>query len=211
MQRLLFIFGIALFSFPAICQDTLSSHPLYLGGTFGISTYTTVQKDIPVSPFHGSNAEVGFDALFPWKNGGFVKVGLEYTYYRSAFENDTSYYEDYLQVPIVIRIADLATFSPNSRLVLSGGPRFSLLAQQGRAGVGDTNYEMDRASFGGVYKTGIVAELAVYCGPKMNRIQSFGLRFSSDLPGWSARLGSNNLTVMDHYTIGALFYNINFR
>lgn len=200
-----------LFSHAVLAQDTLKARTFYIGGTFGISTYTTTQKEIPVTPKNGSSAEVGFTALFPWQNGGFVEVGLEYTYYRSAFENDTSYYDSYLQIPVIFRIADLATFSPNSRLVLSLGPRFSLLAEQGRAGAGDKNYEMDRSAFGGVYKTGVVGELAVYCGPKNNRIHSFGFRFSSDLSGWSARLGSENLVINDHYLNGTLFYNINFR
>lgn len=200
-----------LFSHAGLAQDSLKTHSFHLGGTFGISTYMTTQKEIPVAPKNGTSAEVGFAALFPWKNGGFVKVGLEYTYYRSAFENDTSYYDGYIQVPVIFRIADLATFSHNSRLVLSLGPRFSLLAEQGRAGAGDKNYEMDKSSFGGVYKTGIVSELAVYCGPKNNRIHSFGLRCSSDLTGWSARLGSENLVIKDHYLNGTLFYNINFQ
>jgi hypothetical protein len=200
-----------LFSHAGLAQDTLKARAFYLGGTLGISSYTTTQKEIPVSPKNGLGAEVGFAALFPWQNGGFVKVGVEYTYYRSAFENDTSYYDGYLQIPVIFRIADLATLSHNSRLVLSLGPRFSLLAEQGRAGTGDQNYEMDKSAFGGVYKTGIVSEIAVYCGPNNNRIHSFGLRFSSDISGWSARLGSENLVINDHYLNGTLFYNINFQ
>ncbi len=205
------ILGASLITNKCSCQDTTGARSFYIGGTFGVSGYTTAQREVPVSPAHGSSAEVGLDVFFPWANGGFLKLGLEYSYYRSAFENDTSYYDEWLQLPVIIRIADLAHFSTNSRLVLSAGPRFSLLARQGRAGQADVNYDMDEDSFGGVYKTGIVSELAVYRGPRNGHIQSFGIRAGVDLSGWSAILGSDRVVVNDHYVIATLFYNINFR
>lgn len=147
---------------------------------------------------------------FPGSKQGFIKLGIETTDYRSPFDHDTSYYDLYSQFPVLIRIADLARFGPHSRLVCSLGPRFSFLLEQGVAGRSDENYAMRSSSFFGVYKTGIVAEFAVYNAMKSGQVQDFGIRGSADLNGWSARLGPDDLAVKDRYSNVTLFYSLTF-
>jgi hypothetical protein len=178
--------------------------------SFGISSYTFQTNEVPVHPTHGTSFEGGLNWLFPIGRQSFIKLGMEFTDYRSPFAKDTSYYDFWFQLPVLFRIGDLARFGPHSRLVLSGGPRFSFLIQQGVAGINDENYHMRSSSFFGVYKTGLAAEIAVYDRMKSGQVQNFGIRTSADIHGWAARLGSDDLVIKDQYSNVTLFYCLAF-
>lgn len=202
---------LLVFLFPTAtrAQDSALVQTALYGGSFGISSYTFQNNTVPVHLTHGTSFEGGLTWLYPVGKQSFIKLGIEVTDYRSPFDQDTSYYDLWLQLPVLFRVADLARLGPHSRLVLSGGPRFSFLMQQGVAGINDDHYQI-RSSYFGIYKTGIAAEFALYNRIKSGDVQSFGIRGSADLPGWSARLGPEDLVIKDQYTNLTLFYCVTF-
>lgn len=215
MRRLLHTSGLLLFllflaPLALHAQDSALVRTAGFGVSLGISSYSFQNKEVPVHPTHGTSFEGGVNWLFPMGKQGFIKLGMEFTDYRSPFNNDTSYYDIWYQFPVLFRIDDLARFGPHSRLVLSLGPRFSFLMEQGVAGISDEHYAMRSSSFFGIYKTGIASELAVYNRLSSGDVQSFGIRGSADLPGWSARLGSDELVIKDQYVNLTLFYCLTF-
>jgi hypothetical protein len=131
-------------------QDSALVRTASYGVSFGISSYTFQTNEVPVHPTHGTSFEGGLNWLFPIGRQSFIKLGMEFTDYRSPFAHDTSYYDFWFQLPVLFRIGDLARFGPHSRLVLSGGPRFSFLIQQGVAGINDENYHMRSSLFRGL-------------------------------------------------------------
>lgn len=203
---------VLIFLFPSAirAQDSALVQTACYGGSFGISSYTFQNNEVLVHPTHGTSFEGGVTWLYPIGKQSFIKLGVEVTDYRSPFDQDTSYYDLWFQLPILFRVADLARFGPRSRLVLSGGPRFSFLVQQGVAGINDDHYKMRSSTFFGIYKTGIAAEFAVYNRMRSGDVQNFGVRGSADLQGWSARLGPDDLVVKDQYINLTLFYSVTF-
>lgn len=191
-----------------VTDDTCRVH---FGGSIGLSMYTARPAGIPVSPLYGQSTESGLSFLWIGGKGHKLKAGLEYTYVRSGFVDDTSHYDGFIQVPLLFPLLRMNDRSQREQLLLSVGVRFSLLAEQGRAARGDEFYIMNKAAFGGLFKTGIITELACYAQPTPRTAQSWGVRLSTDLQGISAKLGADDLILDDRFVMGTLFYSFHFR
>ena len=193
---------------PLYSQDTTNTVSTYFGGLIGISSYTLLEPSVPVQPFRGTSAEVGFSVTFLWANDFAIRTGLEYTYFRSPFVEDTSRFQSFIQVPIVFQGFELARITDRTRILLSGGPKLSLLAQYGLAGAGDSNYNLVGNSFGQGFKTSLIGEIALF-HRSVGVFNSFGIRISQDLPGWS--ISQADFRVDDRVSMGTLFMNFNIR
>lgn len=174
---------------------------VYLGGSLGLSRYTFVQNEIAVSPYYRTNTEVGLTSLIYFNNKLFTKTGLFYTYYRSPFVNNSSTYDEFIQIPILIPFLTL------NHLNLLIGPQLSVITRQGLANYGDDNYQMINSSFGGLYKFGIVFETnLIRSNDKF--LNSIGVKFQIDISALTIKT-NNNLSINDDFISGGVFFNLN--
>lgn len=173
------------------------------------SVYQDFEPKVPVRAYFATNLEVGFDFTHYYQQDRFFKTGISYTFYKSPFKNDLSYYDEYIQIPFVFSIAKLREFKHRNKVFMTFGPQISIQSRQGKAERGDKFYNFDESNFGGAIKFGLTGEIALY--QKMTKYaHAGGLRLSTDIPKLVIRT-QDNLTVYDQYITATLFYSISKR
>lgn len=179
---------------------------VYLGGSLGFSKYTVVQNEIAVSPFYRTNAETGIVGVLNFKDRFLGKTGIFYTYYRSPFINNISTYNEFIQIPITVSFLNIDIGS-RKQINLLIGPQFSILTRYGSANQGKDNYEINKSSFGNLYKFGVVFE-AGFFNTNASFLNSIGLKFQMDIPSLTI-MSKKPMIINDNFISGGIYYNLN--
>lgn len=173
------------------------------------SVYQDFEPKIPVRAYFGTNLELGFDFTHYYQHDKFLKTGINYTFYKSPFKGESSYYDEYIQIPLVFSIAKLREFKHRNDVYMTFGPQISIQSRQGIAERGDKYYNFDESHFGGAIKFGLTGEIAFY-QRMTNYAHAGGLRLSTDIPKLVIRT-QDNLTIYDQYITATLFYSLSKR
>ncbi len=178
----------------------------YLGGSLGFSAYTVAQNEIPVTPFYQTNAEAGIVGVLNFKDKFLSKTGIFFTSYRSPFVNNISTYNEFIQIPIIFSFLNIDLGS-RKQINLLIGPQISILTRYGVAKQGEDNYEINKSSFGDLYKFGVVTE-AGFFNTNASFLNSFGLKFQMDIPALTI-MSKEQMVVHDNFVSVGIYYNLN--
>ena len=185
-----------------------TSTTIYLGGSLGFSAYTVTvaQNEIPVTPFYQTNAEAGIVGVLNFKDKFLSKTGIFFTYYRSPFVNNISTYNEFIQIPIIFSFLN-TDLGARKQINLLIGPQISILTRYGVAKQGEDNYEINKSSFGDLYKFGVVAE-AGFFNTNASFLNSFGLKCQMDIPALTI-MSKEQMVVHDNFVSVGIYYNLN--
>lgn len=112
--------GLTLSTFQARAQTNIENN---IGFHAAASVYQDFELNIPDHYYFGTNLEIGFDFTHYYDRSSFWKTGVNYTFFRSPYENDISYYDEYLRVPFFFSVSKLREFKHNNDLYLTLGPQ----------------------------------------------------------------------------------------
>ena len=206
IQIICITIALSVFSESVFSQEK-NNIGISVGGYLGISAYSTAETSTKVNPFLKSNASVGFVGIFDFSNTFFIQTGVSYTYFKSPFVDNISSFDELIQVPILFSFLRPKLTNSKNSMVISAGPLFSVLAAQGQANIQDEYYTAKDGMFGGLYKFGVITEIAIY-SPRIKYLNSYGFKFALDIPALTLRSNSN-VIVHDNYITGTFFLNIN--
>lgn len=204
--KVLFTCALLIISYTNYAQSNKEND---FGFHLGASVYQDFEIKIPAHYYFGTNLEFGLDWIHYYKNDKFWKTGISYSFFRSPYENDRSYYDEYLKIPLLFSIGKLRSFKRNNDLYFTLGPEISILSRQGKINTGEYFYNMDGSQFGSAIKFGFSFELALY-QQMIRHTHAGGLRFNFDIP-YANYKAKKDLFLYDQYITATLFYSITKR
>ncbi|MFZ6052191.1 hypothetical protein [Halocola ammonii] len=155
--------------------------PVYFGFSPGMGFFKrTSEGGVPGKTFHRANFNGGLTLLAGDFEEFTFKTGLEINFFRSAYVNDTSYYEEFLTIPFLFQLGSFANEFNDKFFSIHFGLAMSLSAGNGYAGAFDEFYIKEEGQFLDYAKVSGLTEFAFY-SKQMDGFNAIGLRLSADL------------------------------
>ena len=174
----------------------------YFGGNITLGVYSPMQSEITVDPGHGFLVKPGLSFLFETQGNSFFKIGLDYSSYRSAVIDSTSYYEEYISIPITFPVVKTSVNQENIDFAVLVGPEISVRSRAGVADSLETSYTILDEPFGSQLKFGLMTEFTFLVWREKS-LHTFGVRASADF--FQSASTVTNWNERNYFTAGFVY------